>query len=46
MPRWARAALVGLATIAVVAIALAWPIAARGEAWLSAKWLVPWWASA
>jgi Ca-activated chloride channel family protein len=45
MSRWTRTTLVGLATLGVVAIALAWPVAARGEAWLTAKWLWPWWAS-
>ena len=36
--RWARGAVIGLATIAVVALALLWPILARGEAWWTAKW--------
>jgi Ca-activated chloride channel family protein len=45
-PRWVRALLVGLATIAVTALATAWPLAARGDAWFSAKWLWPWWVSA
>jgi Ca-activated chloride channel family protein len=41
--RWLRGTLVGLATLAVLLFASVWPIAARGEAWLSAKWLVPIW---
>jgi Ca-activated chloride channel family protein len=38
-----RGALIGLAILAVLLFASVWPIAARGEAWLSAKWLVPIW---
>ncbi len=41
--RWMRGALIGLAILAVLLFASVWPIAARGEAWLSAKWLVPIW---
>ncbi len=40
-----RGVFVALATLAAVGVGLAWPILARGEAWLSAKWLVPWWAT-
>lgn len=38
--RWVRGALVGLATIAVLALAAIWPALARGEAWRSARWTV------
>jgi Ca-activated chloride channel family protein len=44
-PRWTRAVAIGLATLAVAAVASLWAIAARGEAWLSAKWLVPIWVA-
>jgi len=36
--RWVRATLVGLSTIAVLALACVWPALARGEAWPSARW--------
>jgi Ca-activated chloride channel homolog len=38
--RWYRGALVALSTVAVVALALVWPVLARGEAWWGAKWAV------
>ena len=38
-----RAVLVGLGVVALAAVALAYPLLERGEAWLSAKWLAPWW---
>jgi len=46
MRRPVRGVLVGLATLAVVLAACVWPLLARGEAWLSAKWLVPIWVVA
>jgi Ca-activated chloride channel homolog len=36
--RLVRGALVGLATLAVLALALVWPVYARGEAWWGATW--------
>jgi Ca-activated chloride channel family protein len=42
--RWGRAAIATAATLLVVALGLVWAVVARGEAWLSAKWLVPLWA--
>jgi Ca-activated chloride channel family protein len=44
--RWVRGTLVTLATLAVLGVASIAPVLARGQAWLSAKWLVPWWATA
>lgn len=38
--RWTRGAAVVLATVAALALALAWPALARGEAWASARWSV------
>ena len=38
--RWYRGALVALSTLAVLALALVWPLLARGEAWWGAKWTV------
>jgi Ca-activated chloride channel family protein len=46
MARWVRATLVGIATLVVAIAASAWAIFARGEAWLSAKWLLPLWITA
>jgi len=46
MPRWVRSFLVGIATLVVATLASVWAILARGEAWLSAKWLVPLWLAA
>jgi Ca-activated chloride channel family protein len=43
MNRTVRGTLVGLAVVAFIAIALVYPLAMRGEAWLSAKWIAPWW---
>src|SRR5271167_2331885 len=36
--RWARAAMVALSTLAILTLALAGPVLARGEAWRSASW--------
>jgi len=36
--RWVRGALVGLSSVAVLAVACVWPALARGEAWQSARW--------
>ncbi len=41
--RLVRGALVGLGVIFAIAVALIYPLAERGEAWASAKWLSPWW---
>jgi Ca-activated chloride channel family protein len=41
MRRSVRGVLVGLSTLAVTLAAFIWPLVARGEAWLSAKWLAP-----
>ena len=46
MSRGARATLVVLCTLAVLAVALVYPAVARGDAWRSAVWLHPWWALA
>jgi Ca-activated chloride channel family protein len=39
-PRVLRGTLVVLGSIAVLALALVWPVLARGEAWTAAKWAV------
>ncbi|MGO9838839.1 MAG: VWA domain-containing protein [Polyangiaceae bacterium] len=36
--RWVRGTLVGLSTVAALALACVWPALARGEAWESARW--------
>ncbi len=36
--RWVRGTLVGLSTLAALALACVWPALARGEAWESARW--------
>jgi Ca-activated chloride channel family protein len=36
--RWYRGTLIALSTIAVLALALVWPVFARGDAWRNAKW--------
>lgn len=41
-----RGFLVTLGTLGFVAIALVYPLAMRGEAWLGARWLAPWWLGA
>lgn len=38
--RWVRAGLIGLGTVAVLALAAVWPVLARGDAWRSAQWMV------
>jgi Ca-activated chloride channel family protein len=43
--RWLRGALVAFATLGVLLLASIWPVFARGEAWLSAKWLAPLWVT-
>ena len=43
MSRGARATLVVLCTLGVLALGLVYPALARGEAWRSAVWLHPWW---
>ena len=40
-PRWARAVLVGWATLAATLVGAAWGLVERGEAWKSAKWTIP-----
>jgi Ca-activated chloride channel homolog len=41
--RWARGSWVFLGTLAITALAMAYPIYARGEAWKGAKWVL-WYA--
>ena len=41
-----RGALVALGTLTLVAIGLVYPLVMRGDAWLGARWLAPWWLGA
>ena len=43
MSRVARGFLVALGALFVTALALAYPVLARGDAWHGAQWLRPWW---
>jgi Ca-activated chloride channel homolog len=43
MHRAVRALLIAMASIAVLVVAAAYPVAARGEAWRSVAWQHPWW---
>jgi Ca-activated chloride channel family protein len=41
-----RGTLVALGTLTLGAIGLVYPLVMRGEAWLGARWLAPWWLGA
>ena len=42
MNRWVRGFFVGFASLGVLFLACAYPILARGEAWVHAQWGFPW----
>ncbi len=41
LPRWARAVVVGWATVAAAVVGCAWGLFERGDAWRSAQWTIP-----
>src|SRR5580700_10677990 len=43
MTRWLRGSAVATGTIAMTALAMVYPLYARGEAWIGAKWVL-WYA--